>query len=68
MRAMAADDDDPSSLPDLVERLQKRKPSDLSVARRDLIAKGLIYAPARAELAFTVPHMAGYISRRHNED
>lgn len=68
MRAMALDDDAPSSLTALVERLGKRKPSDLSVARRDLIAKGLIYASARGELAFTVPHMASYISRRHSED
>lgn len=67
MRAMAADNDAPSPLLALVERLGKRKPSDLSVARRDLIAKGLIYASARAELAFTVPHMASYISRRHGE-
>jgi type II secretory pathway predicted ATPase ExeA len=68
MRAMAADNDAPSLLTALVERLGKRTPSDLSVARRDLIAKGLIYASARAELAFTVPHMASYISRRHSED
>lgn len=68
MRAMAVDNDAPSPLTALVERLHKRKPSDLSVARRDLIAKGLIYASARAELAFTVPHMASYINRRHNDD
>ncbi|MFS0703290.1 ATP-binding protein [Cellulomonas sp. 179-A 9B4 NHS] len=68
MRAMAADNDAPSLLTALVERLHKRKPSDLSVARRDLIAKGLIYASARAELAFTVPHMASYINRRHSDD
>ncbi|GAA4622425.1 ATP-binding protein [Cellulomonas oligotrophica] len=67
MRAMAADHDAPSLLTDLVERLRKRKPSDLSVARRDLISKGLIYASARAELAFTAPHMASYINRRHGE-
>jgi len=64
MTAMAKDNGTPSVLPDLVTRLGKKKPSDLSVARRDLIAKGLIYAPTRGELAFTVPHMAGYIRRR----
>lgn len=68
MRAMAVDEDSPSPLPALVDRLGKRKPSDLSVARRDLIAKGLIYASARGELAFTVPHMASYINRRHIDD
>lgn len=67
LRAMAADQDATSALTDLVERLGRRKPSDLSVARRDLIAKGLIYASARGELAFTVPHMGAYISRRHAE-
>ncbi len=68
MRAMAVDEDAPSTLTALVDRLDKRKPSDLSVARRDLIAKGLIYASARGELAFTVPHMASYINRRHLDD
>lgn len=68
MRAMAVDEDAPSLLTSLVDRLGKRKPSDLSVARRDLIAKGLIYASARAELAFTVPHMASYINRRHGDE
>ncbi|WP_448630733.1 ATP-binding protein [Cellulomonas soli] len=68
MRAMAVDADAPSQLTALVDRLDKRKPSDLSVARRDLIAKGLIYASARGELAFTVPHMASYITRRHSDD
>jgi hypothetical protein len=64
MTAMADDDGAPSALPELVTRLGRNKQSDLSVARRDLIAKGLVYAPARGELAFTVPHMAGYIRRR----
>lgn len=68
MRAMAVDEDAPSTLTALVDRLDKRKPSDPSVARRDLIAKGLIYASARGELAFTVPHTASYINRRHLDD
>lgn len=68
MRAMAVDEDAPSTLTALVDRLDKRKPSDLPVARRDLIAKGLVDASARGELAFTVPHMASYIARRHLDD
>lgn len=36
--------------------------------RRSLIAKGLIYSPDRGQLAFTVPHMADYISRRLDDD
>jgi len=29
--------------------------SDLSVARNEVIKKGLLYAPERGQLAFTVP-------------
>ncbi|NIZ93134.1 ATP-binding protein [Kineococcus rubinsiae] len=68
LRAMAVDGDAPSQMPDLVSRLDRRRQSDLSVARRDLIGKGLVYAPARGELAFTVPHMAAYIRRQHGLD
>ncbi|GCD19274.1 ATPase [Cellulomonas algicola] len=63
MQAMALDSG-PSAVQDLVSRLGKRKLQDLSVTRSALIAKGLLYAPARGELAFTVPHMATYIMRR----
>lgn len=35
--------------------------SDLSVARRELIKKGLVYAPERGILAFTVPGMHTFI-------
>lgn len=45
-------------------RLGKRKPSDLSVARDALIKKGLVFAPDRGVLQFTVPHMDRYIRRR----
>ncbi|SDR79556.1 ATP-binding protein [Paraoerskovia marina] len=67
MAAMAQDGDGRSTITDVVERLGKSRPSDLSVRRKALIAKGLIYAPARAELAFTVPHMGAYISRVHHD-
>jgi len=66
MRAMA-EDTSPSQIADLVGRLGKRKPSDLSVARDGLIKKGLIYAPDRGFLQFTVPHMDDYIRRQHEE-
>lgn len=39
--------------------------SDLSVARNELIKKGLVYAPERGLLAFTVPGMSDFISRQH---
>lgn len=64
MRAMA-EDRSSSQLSDLVSRLGKRRPSDLSVARDALIKKGLIFAPDRGMLQFTVPHMDDYIRRQH---
>ena len=35
----------------------------LSTARQNLIDKGLVFAPERGRVAFTVPGMAGYIAR-----
>ncbi|MFC5382093.1 ATP-binding protein [Aquipuribacter nitratireducens] len=64
MRAMA-EDSGHSQISDLVARMGKRKPSDLSVTRDGLIKKGLIYAPDRGLLQFTVPHMDDYIRRQH---
>lgn len=66
MAAMAVDHG-PSSVADLVARMRKNKPSDLSVFRDELIKKGLIYAPERGYLDFTVPLMADFL-RRHNTD
>ena len=64
MRAMADDGEDaPSSSAEVARRLGRR-PSDVSVARDQLIRKGLIYAPDRGSLAFTVPGMAEYIRRQ----
>ena len=66
MAAMAIDTG-PSAVADLVTRMGKKKPSDLSVFRDELIKKGLIYAPERGLLDFTVPLMAGFIRRHGNE-
>jgi len=63
MMAMAQDGDQPSAVADLVTRLGKRRQSDISVVRKSLIAKGLVYSPARGELIFAVPRMADYIAR-----
>ncbi|MGH9105916.1 MAG: hypothetical protein ACRDZX_08790 [Acidimicrobiales bacterium] len=38
--------------------------SDLSVARNELIKKGLVYAPDRGLLAFTVPGMNDFVNRQ----
>jgi len=64
MSAMALDNGNPSSIQDLVARTGKKRTSDLSVSRRELIRNGHIYAPDRGYLAFTVPGMDDFIVRR----
>ncbi len=49
---------------DLLEPLGKTKAGQLSPARSNLISKGLVYAPERGEVAFTVPGMAAYVARQ----
>lgn len=48
---------------DIARRLS-RKRSDLGVARDQLIKKGLVYAPERGLLTFTVPGMADFVARQ----
>lgn len=54
----------PAAMADLVAATGKRRASDLSVARNELIKKGLVYAPERGILAFTVPGMSEFIARQ----
>lgn len=54
----------PATMGDLVTATGKRRVSDLSVARNELIKKGLVYAPERGLLAFTVPGMGEFVSRQ----
>jgi hypothetical protein len=42
----------------------RTRASDISVARNELIRKGLIYAPERGLLAFTVPGMHEFVARQ----
>ena len=49
---------------DIARSLGKRRTSDISVARNEVIAKGLAYAPERGLLAFTVPGMHDFILRQ----
>jgi hypothetical protein len=42
----------------------KARTSDLSVSRNELIKKGLLYAPERGLLAFTVPGMHEFVARQ----
>lgn len=53
-----------AGIADLVAATGKRCVSDLSVARNELIKKGLVYAPERGMLAFTVPGMSDFITRQ----
>ena len=62
MAAAANDDDAPVSSGEVADRLGKTH-SDLGPHRDQLIRKGLVYAPERGLVAFTVPGMGGYIRR-----
>lgn len=53
-----------ASIADIAEHMGKRRTSDISVARDALLKKGLIYAPERGLLAFTVPGMEEFVRRQ----
>ena len=53
-----------TSVGDVARALGKRRTSDVSVARDALIKKGLLYAPERGLLAFTVPGMDTFVERQ----
>jgi len=55
--------DKPVAISDLATAMGKRRVSDLSVARNEVIKKGLLYAPERVQLAFTVPGMHTFIAQ-----
>ncbi len=56
--------DSPAAVADLTREVGKSRTSDISVARNELIKKGLLYAPERGLLAFTVPGMHDFIDRQ----
>lgn len=60
MHAMAALGEDGASTADVASTLGRRQ-SDVSVQRDGLLNKGLIFAPERGLVAFTVPHMSAYL-------
>ena len=65
LRALArTGQDSPVPIANLVGAMGKNRVSDLSVARNELIKKGLVYAPERGLLAFTVPGMSEFIGRQ----
>ncbi len=65
LRALAAlGGDGPAAVADIARSMGKSRTSDISVARNELIKKGLTYAPERGLLAFTVPGMHEFIDRQ----
>jgi hypothetical protein len=65
MRALARiGAEEAASVSDIANTLGRPRTSDLSVARKELIKKGLVYAPERGLLAFTVPGMSDFIERQ----
>ncbi len=60
MHAMAAVGDDQVATSDVAGVLARR-PTDVSVQRDGLLTKGLVYAPERGLVAFTVPHMGTFL-------
>ena len=52
----------------LASRMRKSRASDLSVARNELIKKGLVHAPERGMLAFTVPGMHEFVLRQDGQE
>ncbi len=65
LRALAAlGGDGPAAVADIARFMGKSRTSDISVARNELIKKGLTYAPERGLLAFTVPGMHEFIDRQ----
>jgi hypothetical protein len=56
--------DEPVSMAALAAATGRGRTTDLSVARNELIKKGLVYPPYRGHLAFTVPGMSEYVLRQ----
>lgn len=63
LRAMSESGDAPVRSAVVAERMGVL-PSRLSPSRQSLIEKGIIYAPDRGLVAFTVPHMAQFVLRQ----
>lgn len=56
--------EDAANVADIARAMGKPRTSDISVARVELIKKGLVYAPERGLLDFTVPGMHDFIGRQ----
>lgn len=60
--------DETATVSALASHMHKSRASDLSVARNELIKKGLVYPPERGVLAFTVPGMHEFVRRQDVQD
>jgi hypothetical protein len=60
--AMAQDAPFPTDTSAIPDRLD-RTPTQLTSTRASLLRKGLIYAPARGQIAFTLPGLPAFIAR-----
>jgi hypothetical protein len=65
MSAMAALGDGAQTTSAIVERLGRKRLSDLSPQRDTLIKKGLIYSPDHGLVDFTAPLFADFVRRTH---
>lgn len=65
LRAVAAvAGDGTATVAEVASALGRTRTSDISVARNEVIRKGLVYAPARGLLAFTVPGMHTFVEQQ----
>lgn len=65
LRALAdRSGDEAAAIAELASAMGRSRTSDISVARNELIKKGLVYAPERGWLAFTVPGMHRFVARQ----
>ena len=65
LRALATEGgDEPVAMAALATATGRKRTTDLSVARNELIKKGLVYPPERGFIAFTVPGMGEFILRQ----
>lgn len=53
-----------AAIADIAAAMGRSRTGDISVARNELIRKGLVYAPERGRVAFTVPGMHDFIGRQ----
>jgi len=63
LHAMSATGENSARTADVAARLETKQTS-LSPARQSLIQKGIIFAPERGVVAFTVPNMAQFVLRQ----